>query len=162
MGSKTVTAHDKDKKEHVVRVQDLTWRPAIWGVTIKGGRILLSQQFDGYALPGGGIELGEHYLDAIVRETKEETGINVRPAKLLGIESGFYVPFMQEDKVFHSIIIFYQCQYLGGELSSAGYDEFERHYTADPEWVELARLEDIKLASSFDYRPYVRLAKHSL
>jgi ADP-ribose pyrophosphatase YjhB (NUDIX family) len=51
------------------------------------GRLLLIHKIDnGYwALPGGGMDLGESIADAAVRETLEETGIEIEVTGLVGI-----------------------------------------------------------------------------
>jgi 8-oxo-dGTP pyrophosphatase MutT (NUDIX family) len=55
-------------------------------LTDAGGRVLLfhvltpDEAPDGWwELPGGGIDPGETYLDAAVREVREETGLAPRP-----------------------------------------------------------------------------------
>ena len=59
------------------------FRPAIYGVLIQEGRVLLvraPQTFLGVVgFPGGGIELGEAPLDALRRET----GLEVEPTRVL-------------------------------------------------------------------------------
>lgn len=51
------------------------------------GAILLIRRSDNdnWALPGGGMDLGESLPDTAVRETAEETGINVEVTGLVGI-----------------------------------------------------------------------------
>jgi mutator protein MutT len=54
------------------------------------GRVLLSRRADDPAagkwdLPGGFLEEGEHPLDCVRRELREEAGIGLRDAKLLGV-----------------------------------------------------------------------------
>jgi len=63
---------------------------AVW---IRRGRVLLVERgrepFRGmWALPGGFVELEETVEQAVVREVREETGMNVRPVGLVGVYSG--------------------------------------------------------------------------
>jgi 8-oxo-dGTP pyrophosphatase MutT (NUDIX family) len=56
------------------------------------GRVLLVQQGEegrGWELPGGKVKKRESLPDAVVREVKEETGIDVVPEQLVGV---FYIP----------------------------------------------------------------------
>ena len=43
----------------------------------KDGYILLVKEFDAYQLPGGHLEPGENYNEALIREVKEEIGIDI-------------------------------------------------------------------------------------
>ena len=46
-----------------------------------GDRLLLQNRikkdWHGYALPGGHVERGESFVDAVIREMKEETGLEI-------------------------------------------------------------------------------------
>lgn len=65
-----------------------------------GDRLLLQNRikkdWHGYALPGGHVERGESFVDAVIREMKEETGLEITNPRLVGvkqfpIENGRYV-----------------------------------------------------------------------
>jgi 8-oxo-dGTP diphosphatase len=60
-------------------------------IIYKGKLVLIKRKnppFQGYfALPGGFVEVGETVETAAVREAKEETGLEVRLLKLLGVYS---------------------------------------------------------------------------
>lgn len=56
---KTITCIDLDKNTYKVESSTLSWRPSVYGIIIRDDNILLVPQWDGYDLPGGGIELGE-------------------------------------------------------------------------------------------------------
>ncbi len=45
------------------------------------------QRFHPWGLPGGGLEYGEHPEEAVVREVREETGLNVSIERLLLVNS---------------------------------------------------------------------------
>jgi mutator protein MutT len=60
--------------------------PAVSAVVVnEAGDILLQRRSDNgfWALPGGAVELGESAGQAIVREVKEETGVDVEPTGAL-------------------------------------------------------------------------------
>jgi 8-oxo-dGTP pyrophosphatase MutT (NUDIX family) len=66
-------------------------RIAAGGITFQGDAVLLVRYSDGqggtYLVgPGGALEDQENVLQAVVRETLEETGVTVRPERVLIIE----------------------------------------------------------------------------
>ena len=56
-------------------------------VTNSAGEVLLIRRSDNdnWAVPGGAIDLGESLVQAAVRETREETGIDCEVTGLVGI-----------------------------------------------------------------------------
>jgi ADP-ribose pyrophosphatase YjhB (NUDIX family) len=56
---------------------------------IHDGKILLTKRedFETWILPSGGVEEGESLAQAAIRETKEETGLDVELTRLVGIYS---------------------------------------------------------------------------
>lgn len=112
-----------------------------------------------YGLPGGGFNLGEDPKDGVVREVKEETGINVNKPKLIGLENSYFkTTHASTNKAYHSIILYFVCNYIGGKLSIDGFDKDERINSELAEWIPLKNIPDLKLASTVDYRPYITMA----
>jgi 8-oxo-dGTP diphosphatase len=154
---KTVTCLDIDRNEHEVLVTELKWRPAAYGIVIHEGKILLCNHFGRKNLPGGGVELGELSEDAVLREIKEETGIIATKPKLLGVTNTFFKS-PDTPEYYHSILMYYACEYVGGELSVDGFDDYEKAYAELAEWTDVNTIEDWQITSSVDYRPYVKQA----
>ncbi|MBO5005310.1 MAG: NUDIX domain-containing protein [Clostridia bacterium] len=65
-------------------------RPVVVLVIYKKHKVLLQKREDNgmWALHGGGMNIGETYLETLEREIKEELGITPIEPKLLGIFSG--------------------------------------------------------------------------
>ncbi|HET6924208.1 MAG TPA: NUDIX domain-containing protein [Candidatus Saccharimonadales bacterium] len=159
MAGKTVICKDVHGKEYEVQVSQLRWRPSAYGIVIRAGKILLSKQFDSYDLPGGGVELGETPEEAVVREVKEETGMEVRSRELLTTRTSFFTwPDPEAPEHNEALMFYYACELVGGELSMDGFDEDEKIYADMPEWVPLEKLDSFKPASTVDWRPIVRQA----
>ncbi len=70
-----------------------TQRLAAYGIARRDGAVLLvrcsdQSDFPGlWSLPGGGVDHGEHPLDTVVREFREETGLAVRVVGPPGLHS---------------------------------------------------------------------------
>ncbi|MFB6294404.1 MAG: NUDIX domain-containing protein [Candidatus Nanohaloarchaea archaeon] len=104
-------------------------------VVTRGDEVLLIRRgrppFEGmWALPGGHVEDGEQVRDAVVREAREETGLDIALEELLGVydEPG-------RDPRGPVISIVYTASPAGGELS-AGTD------AAAARWFPLDDLPD--------------------
>ncbi len=87
-----------------------------------------------WTFPGGGIEFGESSDHAVVRETKEETGLEITPTKLIKVHE-MIVP---ENKV-HRIIFFYLAKVVGGELKTTEEISEWRWMTPD----DIAKLDNL-------------------
>lgn len=71
-------------------------RVAAYALLRRGDDILMCRlsprvPFDGWALPGGGIDHGESPRDALCREVQEETGLCVEPGRILDVYSHHFV-----------------------------------------------------------------------
>lgn len=159
LSNDTVTAQDVFGKSHQVSVSELSWRPSVYGIVIDDGKVLLSPQFgDKFDLPGGGVDLGEDLEAAVMREVKEETGIDVEVIKLVTVKSSLFASVHGDGKTYHSILIYYLCNKVGGKISDEGFDEYEKQYAGLAQWVSLSEVDTINIASTLDYRPIVKEA----
>lgn len=104
-----------------------------------GDRMLLHNRikndWQGYTLPGGHVEPGESFVDAVIREMKEETGLDIMNPRLVGvkqfpIKDGRYV-----------VLLFKAIEFSGTVISS---DEGQM------EWVESNRLSEINTVDDFE------------
>ena len=59
-------------------------REAVRAVIVKNNKVALvkSLKENHYKFPGGEIELGESHIDTLIRETKEETGLIIKPSSI--------------------------------------------------------------------------------
>jgi ADP-ribose pyrophosphatase YjhB (NUDIX family) len=83
------------------------------------GRVLLQRRMDSgnWALPGGTMDIGETLGDCIVREVKEETGLDIEITGLLGIYTDpQHVIAYADGEVRQEFNITYNGQVIGGDL----------------------------------------------
>ena len=107
----------------------LLWPGANAIVFNDAGELLLHQRadFDVWGLPAGSLDTGETLAETAVRETREETGLEVEPLCLAGIFAGHKVVYPNGDVLYpvgHSFI----CRLLGGELRGNGEDSLDARF----------------------------------
>lgn len=104
----------------------------------KDNKILMQNRvkddWKGYTLPGGHVENGESFIDAAIREMKEETGLTIKNPVLCGIkqfpiENGRYIVFLYKTNEFE------------GKLISSDEGKME--------WIDRKDLTGVKLVNDF-------------
>ncbi len=106
----------------------------VGGVVVHQNRVLLVQRgneplLGQWSIPGGLIDVGETLREAVIREVKEETGLDVEPIELIELLDRIH---RQDGRVrYHYVIADYLCRVAGGTLGAAS-------DAAAARWVERA------------------------
>jgi len=121
---------------------------AVGAVILDGDRVLLVQRghepLKGeWSLPGGAVELGESLEEALVREVREETSLDVTVGPVVEVFDSIRRDAGGRAE-YHYVIIDYACRVRGGTATAAarGSD------AADVRWVPLAEIEQYGVTST--------------
>lgn len=109
-----------------------THYPVIAVVFNDEGKILMSRRNEYrsnfhklWQFPGGGIEFGEDPKDALIREVKEETGVNVKLLSKHPFAFNYADPLTNS----HIIVLGYVAKYVDGDI-----DTTKDQNTGDAQW----------------------------
>jgi 8-oxo-dGTP pyrophosphatase MutT (NUDIX family) len=88
----------------------------------------------GWTLPGGAIDPNENPADAAIRECFEETGLLVKPERLIGVFGGpeFLVRYPNGDLTYYTTIAF-EASVIGGALKADGEEIARLRYVTQTE-----------------------------
>jgi 8-oxo-dGTP pyrophosphatase MutT (NUDIX family) len=112
------------------------------------GRVLMQRRADSgnWSLPGGTMELGETLGATVVRETREETGLDVELTGVLGIYTDpRHVIAYADGEVRQEFVVAFTARVTGGQLR--GSDE-----STEVAFIDLDDLDDIPVHESVRLR----------
>ena len=111
------------------------------------GNILLQRRRDNarWALPGGVMDIGESIAQTVIREVREETGLEVEPEYIVGVYSDPAHVFAYDDgEVRQQFSVCFACSIVGGQVETS-YESSEVRFFPPEEIDTLDMHESIRL-----------------
>lgn len=104
------------------------------------GNVLVQDRVDenwgGLTFPGGHVEKGESFVDSVIREVYEETGLTIEKPRICGIKDWEWKDGSRY------VVVFYKTNHFSGELRSSDEGEVK--------WMSLDEMKQGKLADDME------------
>ncbi len=128
-----------DGHKRLVPVDALIWRPAAYALVVQGANVLLlkMKQTGKYHPPGGGIHIDEQIEEALKRETREETGLEIEVGALAHFAELFFY-YDPSGRAYHGLHLYYYCRAKTSELLED--DQVEDGAAGQPRWIAIQAL----------------------
>ena len=142
---------------------DLILMPAVAAVIInEAGEVLLQLRSDSgtWGLPGGAMDPGEEPAEALVREIREETALEIVPERIVGVYSGpeFHARYSNGDEAM-IVSITFACRPVGGQPRVSDDESLEVRYFAPDALPPMERRHRLRIEEALreDPRTHFRL-----
>ncbi|RAS68453.1 ADP-ribose pyrophosphatase YjhB (NUDIX family) [Lentzea atacamensis] len=112
------------------------------------GRLLMIRRTDNdlYSIPGGAQDVGETIGQTVVREVKEETGIDVEPIDIVGVYSDpKHIIAYTDGEVRQQFSICFRARPIGGKLRTS-------NESSEVHWVNREDLDTLNIHPSIRLR----------
>jgi len=114
---------------------------AVSAAIFRDGRVLIVRRARPpahglYTLPGGGVELGETLEQAVIREIREETALDIEPIELVGYRQAIARDASGRVER-HFVILPFAARFIGGEIAL-------NEELAEANWIAPADISGLK------------------
>ena len=127
------------RDEGTERFSNVFSRPSVRGIIIRDGRVAMveSRKYHYWKFPGGGIEKGESLTDTLIREVREEAGLEVIPESIR--EYGHVLRVERYDRFpdtrFEQENYYFLCDVKDGIIAQ-DLDDYERYESFTLSFIE--------------------------
>lgn len=102
----TIQAETQQKQLVDVEFGEIVQRFSAYGLLLKSGKVLVVKTHsDNWEIPGGTPEQGETLEQGLVRELREEVGIDATVGRMFYVRESFY--HTPSNKTYHSIQLYF-------------------------------------------------------
>lgn len=120
------------------------------GICLRNGRVLLQTttgENRSFAFPGGHVSFGETNEQTLIREFREETGLDIRVGELKWVAEIF---FLWGEKTCHQICLYYlvevQDESVTAEGKFIGREQLEgRNFDLEFHWVPIEQVKKLEV-----------------
>ena len=132
-------------------------KPSAAAFVLHNGKVLLTQRADNgnWTMPSGAMDPGESLSTTAVRETLEETGVQVRLVDVVGIytDPKHVIHYTSDGEVRQEFTVVYRGEYVSGEPATSS-------ETTRVEWVPIEQIPKLHMDRSQRMRLEWALAQH--
>lgn len=105
-----------------------------------------------WCVPGGAIELGESLEQALVREVKEETSLDIANPKLFDVSANVHMIYPNKDEVYYTDVVYEVNEYFG----TLKYDE----ESTELRWFKIDELPENIMPTQIEYiKKFINMSK---